>query len=275
VVRPDIPDFEAPPLIEVAIGIQLLPLTPLRSWELAELAAAFRPHGYSLTEEHVPLPPMPDEGAESQSLSPFLLGLGDVPLVPRLWLTNGPKDVLIQLQRDRFIQNWRQVSPEQPYPRYESLRESFITNYQLLDGQLNSKYGSRLTPVQCEVNYINAIDSTDLWPTEGRLDRVVTSWQPRYSSDFLTRPLDVRLTESHDMHTADGSAHGRLYISAEPAKRIGDRSTAFVLSLTARGRCGSPDLEGVLGFCNAARIWIVTAFDAITTPEAHQVWRKK
>jgi len=266
----DLPDFESPPVTEVALGVQFVPLIATRTFQFVELARTFHDTGFTLTDEQPLLEPMTQEVEESTvATQGLVMDLTGLPPPPRYWLTNSAKTVLLQLQRDRFVLNWRQIEPGNTYPRYEPLRDSFEENFHRLEQAINHLGLGALVPTQCQIDYINAIAAPR---GLGRLDEVLTVWNPKYSDGFLSDPDIVRLAQGHRIEV-DGQFRGRLYISAEPAEATGHKA-AIVLVLTARGNPISDGLSGVLGFFDLGREWIVRAFASITTPSMHRVWKR-
>ena len=108
---PPLPDFERPPVIEVALSVQFKRLEALRSAHLGLLWAKFRPEGFPRTEDHAPLEPAFERF--DPNLLRTQLGIevraSDLPPLPRVWFLNEAGSELIQIQRDRFVHNWRKV----------------------------------------------------------------------------------------------------------------------------------------------------------------------
>src|SRR2546422_5562505 len=132
--RPNIPDFDNPPVVEVVLSIQFEPLEGLHTAHLGLLWGQFRDR-FPRTEDQPPLnrviedlePSVPPEagGIRIEFFDRFPS--------PRLWFLNEDGTELIQVQQDRFIHNWRTVGEGKKYPRYERIRESFskeLTTFQ-------------------------------------------------------------------------------------------------------------------------------------------------
>jgi uncharacterized protein (TIGR04255 family) len=45
--------------------------------------------------------------------------------MPRIWFISAAKDHLVQVQRDRFLTNWRKLEPEHKYPSFDWVRGKF------------------------------------------------------------------------------------------------------------------------------------------------------
>src|SRR6266487_1523712 len=154
VVDEPLPEYEAPPVNEVAFGILTEPTAGLtvahfgRFWE--RMANRF-----PRAEEAPPLLPLV-ETLESAG-GTVNLELGDVLPLPRLWLISQDGRTLIQLQRDRFLFNWRKVDDTDSYPRFEAIEEGFRRALQDFTAFLKDSHLPGIQPVQYELTYINNI----------------------------------------------------------------------------------------------------------------------
>ncbi|MCI0562016.1 MAG: TIGR04255 family protein, partial [Nitrososphaera sp.] len=97
------------------------------------------------------------------------------PPFPRFWFESEDRAYILQLQQDRILFNWRATSSESVYPRYETLRERFMTKVQQLAEFFEGQKFGGLSPNQCEVTYINSI-SEDAY---ARLDRITPLWSEK------------------------------------------------------------------------------------------------
>jgi len=103
---------------------------------------------------------------------------------PRLWFLNEDGSELVQFQRDRLVHNWRRTTPEEPYPHYENLRPAFERDLHDLVSFLEEQGLPPVSPVQCELTYVNPIPAEDLGPDRS-LSALVVPWTDRYSDAYL------------------------------------------------------------------------------------------
>ena len=189
--------------------------------------------------------------------------------VPRHWFVSRDGTRVVQVQSDRFILNWRRMQPEEPYPRYEALRQEFQQHFRQYTEFLTERKLGTATVRHAEVNYVNQIQ---LAPGDkpDALSDVIRTWQPNYGPEatFLNPVEDVRLVERHVITDSRGP-FARLYISAEPAA-----SGRLLLNLTMRGRPNGTGHVAAIAFFDMARDRIVRAFTATTTDVMHSVWRR-
>ena len=80
----------------------------------------FKPE-YSHCQEVAPLAPTIESFEEKAGPE---IQLTDVPPLPRIWFLRDDGGI-IQIQRDRLLHNWRKLKPEDEYPRYSNVIQSF------------------------------------------------------------------------------------------------------------------------------------------------------
>ena len=97
------PEYERPPVVEVALAVQLDRAVGYKARHLAEIARRWEDE-YPNVEERTPLPIM-GFGSESPDLT---LDVSDEIETPRLWLQSATGDRAVQLQQDRIVVNWKQ-----------------------------------------------------------------------------------------------------------------------------------------------------------------------
>jgi uncharacterized protein (TIGR04255 family) len=93
----------------------------------------------------------------------FQVGLTDEPYpMPRFWLISEDDTILMQIQKNAFIFNWRKRDTE--YPHFESVKLSFDKYFDLYLRFLNRELGVEAINIQIvELTYSNLIDSGTYW----------------------------------------------------------------------------------------------------------------
>jgi len=273
---PDLPDFGAPPVTEVALGVQFNSLDRLLALHLGIIWAEFK-DSYPELEEHPPLDPVFETFAEKGSRMPIprlrLELLATVP-TPRVFFINRAKTELLQVQRDRFHHNWRKVGEGDAYPRFERMLETFEDGYRKLESVLiREKLGS-IEPNQCEVTYINQISLPPGQSPFKAFERLFGSFTKALVLSDLREPDDARFLLRYIIRDQGGAPAGRLIITAEPAWKL-DGTNIVQFALVARGKPLSADLAEVSGFLQIGRSHIVRAFTELTSEEMHKIWERK
>jgi uncharacterized protein (TIGR04255 family) len=181
------------------------------------------------------------------------------------------KTQLIQLQRDRFLRNWRQLTGNERYPHYEQLAGDFKRAWA---GFLAFADEERLAPVavnQCELLYVDYIEKGVAWAELGELDRLFPMLRPREAGAFL--PAPEMLTWQARYKLPDG--RGRLHVEMGPAFRGRDMKLVLGLTLTARGAPVGGSVEQIGAWLDLAHEWIARAFVELTSPMAHELWGRQ
>ncbi len=118
-ISKSLPDYERPPVIEVVCGILFKSIDKLLAPHLGLLWEKYKTE-YPVCREVPPLAPVIERFEEAPRID---LQLADVPPLPRIWFVDEKENGIIQVQRDRFLHNWKKVLPEDEYPRYPQVIE--------------------------------------------------------------------------------------------------------------------------------------------------------
>lgn len=245
---------------EAVIGIEFNPL-PLSIIDLAKLCDRWRVE-FPIIHEQPALDP-----STAVTLGPgsaeFRFASGVPPL--RIWLIERSEHFLVQLQRDRLLLNWRKVTEESEYPRYDTLRTKFAKLFSELRDFLGSVDPSlQLGATVAEFSYINRIIP------EGPADSVFSVLRAP-SSPLPGEPLVIRFQEVRNVVDPETGAPGQLTISTEP----GVTGSVAEIQLTVSTKFYPTQLTDdavVLGVLDEARRVSREAFVAFTTDSMHSRW---
>ena len=258
------PDFDNPPVSEVALSVGFDPLAGYANahsglfWQRVS-------NTFTTVQEKQPLTLQLDS-----SPGPVVeFSSGAPPL--RTWLVDRHESWLLQLQRDVFACNWRRWPAEQPYPRFEQVREQFETYFRsFVDFAKEQSLGDAV-PTLCDVTYVNHVQVGDNPRTLGAIQEGFSpcAWP---GMGFLPAPDQAGFTLGFVIRDAEGHVAGRLTADAKPAVSRGDNHPIFLLSMMARGKPLGTGVDGALAFFDLGREWIVRGFADLTTPKMHQLW---
>lgn len=268
---PEFPDFElanfgSPPVVETVLSVQFEKLIALQAVHLGLFWRKMKDR-FPKTEQRPALAPIIERFPEPVSRGHVQFEVLDA---ERVWLLNDAGIEMIQVQRDRFIKNWRKVGEEDQYPRYEPvIKPAFERDLREFQEFLAEENLGVLKVNQCEVTYVNHIVSGEGWHDFGEIDRIFTFWKgtptpaPGRAEDF---GVHVRF----QIPDANENPIGRLHVEVQPALRAIDNRPMYVMNLTARGQYGAG-----IEFFDIGRRWIVKSFEQLTTESMHQIWGKE
>ncbi len=270
-VSQSLPEFERPPVVEVAISVQFDELAKLQPAFYGLLWERFRQQ-YPKSEHHPPLGSV-RELFDAKGVSRASLNV--LPGMPagRCWFLSEDQLQLIQVQPDRFVVNWRKLDTEAAYPRYRSLRDRFVRELEQFLDFIRQEDLGEFQPLQCEVTYVNHLFMGEGWESRTDLPNVLTVWSGETSESYLPPIEEANLNWQYRMDEGGGPM-GRLYVQVQPAIRTRDRLPLFRLNLIGRGAPTVDGVPGVLAFTDRAHEWIVRGFTAITTDRMHRMWRR-
>jgi len=193
---------------------------------------------------------------------------------PLVWYVSEDESELIQVQKNRFVFNWRCRDKE--YPRYGHVRKAFSNHLEVFRSFLaEEKISEELRTNQWEITYVNHIERGDLWRKHSDLGEIIPSWKHRTNGGFLPKPEDVALNIRYRIND-EGEDIGRLHIVAQPVFAAPTKEPIIMLRLTARGPCqGGEMTDDLLRYLDIGRKWIVQGFTSITSPQMHENWGRE
>lgn len=272
--RPDhLPEFERPPLVEVALALQFNAIPRLRGVEVGRFWSlpAIR-DAYPRVEEANPLPPI----NEDPDLSPAAphdvkLELLSMPPMPRFVFLNEAGTQALQLQEDRFTHNWRKVGEGDEYPRYESIREQFESELVELSRFVESEGLGQLVPNTCEVTYVNVVEikgEENAHPLAAEIMAPLRLYETLGGAALEA----IRFEARHLIRDESQKFRGRLHVLLQPSVRRKDGRPAYTLQLVARGAPSGDSIEAAMRFLDLGRDHLCRAFAEATTARMHETW---
>lgn len=263
-------EFKTPPVVEVALGVQFTPLAQFRAAHLGVLWSRFR-KDFPRLQDQPALPRVVESFEKPVPPAPALV-LEEASFVPRSWFIDSEGTHLIQVQQDRFVHNWRKTAKGGDYPSYGRLRSAFERHLRTFEAFLAEERLGDFKPDQCELTYVDHIESGEGWSHFGEMHRVLRVWKECKRSGFDLSPETVKIEIAYVFQDENRSPAGRLHVAAVPAYRASDKKPIFILQTVGRGRPLGPGVEGTLRFLDLAHTWAVRSFVALTTDEMHRQW---
>lgn len=264
-----LPEYDNPPLIEVVFGVQFKELTELKSPHIGVFWEKIGKAEYPGFEEKAPLIHIVEtyEQAQAKSARPRVEMLKDPPL-PRFFFISKDQTHLVQLQRDRFLQNWRKIGQGTQYPRYDYLCPEFAKSWELFRGFVADQAVGELQPDQYELTYVNHIEQGDGWTNEQDIEEVFPWFRCKLKR---TSSATVERIAWRRIYRFPGNA-GRLHVSMHQAMTITKGTPVLVLNLTARG-FAEGDLTDWFGMAHDSIVRVFTDLTGHSVQE--KVWKRK
>jgi uncharacterized protein (TIGR04255 family) len=258
------PEFRRPPVAEVVCGLTFKPLQMLLVPHIGLLWSKFRADYPSCKEVDALVPVVESFKEEDEQQMNFSL-----PALPRVWFISKDNNGIIQVQRDRYLQNWRKVRTTDEYPRYATVKSDFKQNIGRFQTFLNENELGTIQLEQLELTYINHIYQGEGWDDVGKLAKVFPDFAWRADKLFLTEPERINWRTSFVLP----DQAGRMHVTIQNAMRRNDKKPLILFELTVRGIGHERAIENIWGWFDLAREWIVRGFADLTGPDMHKsVW---
>jgi len=274
-----LPKFKRPPVVEVALAVQFAPLKGFTAAHLGLIWQHYRSEFPRIEQQ----PPSKNR-IERTGLKPANQGLqinflGGEQIVPRLWMISKNDCELIQVQSDRFARNWRRYHDDQlEYATFDQIRPQFVNDFGSFRKLIAELGFGELTVDQCEVTYVNHIQTSDVWANHSQLDRVFIGWSSEQLKMDGQEAESIVVRVNYQLKNA-GEFIGRLLFSIDPqyvsTKANGSPSEVapiFATNLVARGQPIGEGDEGVMRFIDLGHETIVKYFAQVTTKSMHEAW---
>lgn len=258
------PNFKLPPVIERVLGVHF---APIENWGVPHFGLLWQ----TMRTDYPKFSVQPPIASAAELESNFLrLDFRSEPDI-RCWFLSETDDELIQVQRDRFLLNWRRRE-SRDYPRYSpDLRNTFLSRWKAFTDFLKSENLQQPHVIQCEVTYINHIPQGDGWQVAADWDKVFTICNPLRSESSLPLPESRRFALSYLLPNELGS----LTASATRVLRGTDSKVVIQFEISARGKPERATADAIFDWLDEAHEWVVRSFDDLTMPAMHERWEKE
>jgi len=263
----NLPEYTSPPVIETVLGVQFNPLSDFQIPHFGLYWSRIREQ-YPSFEIQPPLGSVFEQFGQKEAQKDVLVRIEKGPPGFRCWFKDQQQTHLIQVQRDRFIVNWRKVTGDEVYPRYGQFRPRFQTQWDRFCEFLETERIAAPQVNQCEITYVNHLEGEKEFKSFGDAERIYTLWSALPTEGFLPSPEAVRF----NIRFLLPEQKGRMHVFSEPKLRTRDGKEVLQLTLTCRGTPLSPTSEGILDWFDLGHEWIVRGFTQLTTNEMHQLW---
>lgn len=251
-----------PPLVETVLGVQF---TELKAFTLAHYGLF-----WSSVEKAYPTIQHKERllstiELRERSFPKRMLLLQDGLELPRALLSNSSGEKLVQLQPDRYLENWRKT-PDGTYPGFEQNLAWFLEGLSKFQAFLRQYSLGELAIEQCELTYVNHIpvaDSADFFA--GAVETFSVLREPDRS-----RMPGVRDRFSYNLSSWLDELEGRLHASINPI--LSREHVQLDFRLTARGDARDAGVDSVGDWFSKAHSLTYDSFKYLTNQEMHAKW---
>jgi uncharacterized protein (TIGR04255 family) len=190
--------------------------------------------------------------------------------VPRAWFIDAEEKMLLQLQADRFLLNWRREPSKSKYPHFESIHADFQQMYRTFQEFASDEGLGEIKPAACEMSYINLIPLKNPDGSPRLIQDVLRSWREDYGAGWTVSADAVNWQALYRLSGDNRSSSARL--TATLANLVGPLGRGLQLDLTVHGVPTAETFEAMVEFHRFAHETIVRYFGAATTDAAHEEW---
>ena len=182
--------FRNPPINELVIGVYFSrELHALRAEHVGLFWSSIRSEFPTIQQQPVVMSPIVPPGVVVE----VGVALGDIFPLPRFWLESPNGEMLLQIQRNAVLFNWRKK--EGHYPHFETVKKSFDRSVALFANFLEKELSLALPEIQvAELNYINVIEGAKYW--RGPLDtkNIIPKFRLPVDESTQVGPTDFNVT---------------------------------------------------------------------------------
>ena len=265
----NLPRFESPPAIELVCGILFEDLNRLIAPHTGLLWEQFRSK-FPNVKQLMRLAPRIE--VFDPVFNPVPQLENEFPFHPRVWFETEDGTALIQVQRDRFIYNWKRVRREDVYPHYENVIAQFKNCLTRFEEFLSNNELGEIKPLQYELTYVNHIPQGQGWNRPNDVAMVFPDLSWRNSEKRFLKELEGLNVQ---MSFRLPNKQGRLHASFRHGIRQPDQPI-LLLDLTCRGIGQDRSRAEMWNWFNLAHEWIVCAFEDLTSAQIQKsIWGRK
>lgn len=262
-------DFARPPVEEVVLSVLFNPLDRLLAPHLGEIWQEFKRYGFVHIVEQPPVAPAVEMPVPVQDAQ---LRFSNVPDLARIWFIHETETEIIQVQRDRFMFNWRKTESDPVYPGFAAIWEKFEGFYTRFTQTVNNMQIGEVAPLQYELTYINQLRHGDSWDTPDDIGKISTLFihSPQTKS-FWSGMEAVNFQASFPV----ADLHGRLHLAISNGVRMPEQRQTLQTDFTVRGFPENAE-DTMLTWFKSARDHIREKFTGMFTEDIQmQIWERK
>jgi uncharacterized protein (TIGR04255 family) len=254
--------FKFPPINELVIGVYFnTPLLGLRAEHIGLFWHRIR-DAFPKVSQTGPIVAQGEAFQAALAIAPE-----EVYPLPRFWLSSADETMLVQLQRNAFLLNWRKR--DQTYPHYESVKREFDRVYAIFAEFVRETVRQDFAIEAAELTYINLAQVGEYWSGVNDIKRVIPSFRP---VEIGVEGATLANTTQSTVWTVAKDVS--LTAKVQTATMTADKRTALVFELSAKGRLGAATKSEADAWFDRAHEVTGKAFKGMTSPDIQaRVWQ--
>lgn len=260
------PKYKKPPVVEVALGVQFLPLAGLTSGHLGRFWAELGDE-WPTARNGVLIPDAHESFGKAPPGWPTGLSVQftDGSETGRIQVANKTADRMVQLQPTRLHYNWRKV--EAAYPHYDDVAEGFFSAWERLRDFAGRYDLGAVVANQWELTYIDLVPKGTLWSTPAEWHEVFPGLFP----EPVTVPGVTLEARGGSLRYEIGNRNGRLYVSSAVGESR-DAEQGLYVNFTARGPLHGEESDSLRQGLELGHQAIGQAFELLASEKAKEFW---
>jgi uncharacterized protein (TIGR04255 family) len=261
--------FCDPPIIELVLGLQFVPLSGMTSGHLGWFWKRYLGDEWVKATDAVAIIDQFESFDEKRAVGLGLqLQIAQVMVPHRLQITTAAGDRMIQVQPSRFHYNWQKKGSA--YPSYRQVRKEFDNSFETFCRFLAENQVGELQVNQWEITYVDHVAKGELW-TEPK------DWHRVFPGLLGPTPtMDAVTFESvgGEWHFEISPQRGRLHLALQYG-RVGDKAEpTLILTTTARGPVNPESGMDWGDGLTLGHDKIIQVFLQIISAQAQKVWER-
>lgn len=254
-----LPKYKNPPLNEVALGITFAPLKKMKAAYI----------GLFWNNVKKEFPKCEQAQVIGDNINEIIEEETGMPN-PRIWLISKDDDLLIQIQKNKFLLNWRKK--DKSYPHYEDVSERFFKYLKEFSDFLIKNDLGPIEYTEFELSYFNHIprgDGWDDWKSIGNLFPDL-AWKNE-NHRFLSNPEGIIWQPVFKLP----DNNGQLLVKIQPVTRLMDGIPVIIFEITANSKNSNKADKDIHEWFNRSHEFITKSFEDLTSHEVQDtVWGK-
>ena len=255
------PVFDAPPVVETALGVRFAPIEGFNVVHFGQLLSS-----YNDVYNRFELKP-PVVGTVQFNIGQDSANI-NIPL--RCWYINQDDTQLVQVQHDMFVRNWRATANNSEYQHYDRIKPLFNRDWMRFCQFLDDHKLRRPVVWQCEVTYINHLLRGREWRTFDDIPSLFPVWKGLEPGGVFGTIDMAALTMAFRL--PDGSS--RIQFTLQPAIRQ-DGAEILQLTVAAQGPPERYDDSAILEWLDYGHLAVVNGFVQFVSSDALKIWGHK